>query len=80
MMESDLKLMKKEILKDKGYTTMNVMNKKDKIYIAGHKGMVGSAYLNILQNTSYCNLIGKPSKILDLRSQKQVSNFFKKKT
>ena len=51
------------------------MNKKDKIYIAGHKGMVGSACWNILQNTGYCNLIGKPSKILDLRSQKQVSNF-----
>lgn len=48
----------------------------DKIYIAGHNGMVGSAiYRNLIQR-GYHNLIVKSSKELDLRNQKEVFDFF----
>ena len=40
--------------------------KKTKIYIAGHRGMVGSAVWRILASKGYSNLIGKSSKELDL--------------
>lgn len=52
------------------------MNKKVKIYIAGHRGMVGSAIWRALQAKGYTDLIGKTSQELDLRSQTQVANFF----
>lgn len=52
------------------------MNKLSKIYIAGHKGMVGSAIWNALKNKGYENLIGKTSKELDLRNQQAVQEFF----
>lgn len=51
------------------------MNKK--IYIAGHKGMVGSAIWRALQSKGYTNLIGRTSQELDLRNQQQVQEFFK---
>ena len=54
------------------------MNKKTKIYIAGHNGMVGSAIWRALEKKGYNNLIGKSSKELDLRNQQAVINFFKK--
>lgn len=47
-----------------------------KIYIAGHKGMVGSAIHRNLQNKGYTNFILRSSKELDLRDQKQVADFF----
>jgi len=47
-----------------------------KIYIAGHKGMVGSAIWNNLQKNGYVNLIGKSSKELDLKNQASVNTFF----
>ena len=47
-----------------------------KIYIAGHKGMVGSAIWNNLQKNGYVNLIGKSSKELDLKNQSLVNSFF----
>lgn len=50
------------------------MNKK--IYIAGHKGMVGTAIWNALKSKGYENLIGKTSKELDLRNQTAVQDFF----
>lgn len=56
---------------------MNNFNKNLKIYIAGHKGMVGSACHRILKLNGYSNLIGKTSKELDLRNQDQVYNFIK---
>ncbi|MFN2430349.1 MAG: NAD-dependent epimerase/dehydratase family protein, partial [Cryomorphaceae bacterium] len=43
------------------------MNRQDKIYIAGHNGMVGSAISRSLKNSGYRNLIGKSSLELDLR-------------
>lgn len=54
------------------------MNKETKIFIAGHKGMVGSAIWRALEKKGYINLIGKSSKELDLRSQQAVINFYKK--
>lgn len=52
------------------------MNKNYKIYIAGHKGMVGSAIWRALESKGYTNLIGRTSKELDLRNQQQVQAFF----
>ena len=49
-----------------------------KIYIAGHKGMVGSACVRLFQLRGYKNLIFKTSKELDLRNQIEVFDFFKK--
>lgn len=54
------------------------MNKETKIFIAGHKGMVGSAIWRALEKKGYINLIGKSSKELDLRNQQAVINFYKK--
>lgn len=52
------------------------MNTNSKIYIAGHRGMVGSAVWRALTAAGYTNLIGKSSKELDLRNQKAVNTFF----
>ncbi|HSD06048.1 GDP-L-fucose synthase [Flavobacterium sp.] len=52
------------------------MNNETKIYIAGHKGMVGSAIWRTLSAKGYTNLIGVSSKELDLRNQQAVSDFF----
>ena len=52
------------------------MNKDTKIYIAGHRGMVGSAVWRALEARGYSDLIGKTSQELDLRDQKAVANFF----
>lgn len=54
------------------------MNKTSKIYIAGHRGMVGSAIWRALEAKGYTNLIGRSSKDLDLRNQEAVQNFFNK--
>lgn len=51
------------------------MDKGTKIYIAGHKGMVGSAIWRTLFAKGYSNLIGASSVDLDLRNQKAVKNF-----
>lgn len=53
-----------------------MISKTSKIYIAGHKGMVGSAIWNALKSKGYTNLIGMTSQELDLRNQQQVQNFF----
>jgi len=47
-----------------------------KIYIAGHRGMVGSAILRSLKNKGYSNFVLKTSAELDLRNQEQVASFF----
>lgn len=54
------------------------MNKTDKIYIAGHTGMVGSAIVHALQSQGYTNLVYQTSKELDLRNQAAVAAFFAK--
>jgi GDP-L-fucose synthase len=47
-----------------------------RIYIAGHRGMVGSALVRLLQAKGYRNLLCRTSKDLDLRDSRQVGNFF----
>ncbi|MFN8406481.1 MAG: GDP-L-fucose synthase [Sphingobacteriaceae bacterium] len=52
------------------------MEKNAKIYVAGHRGMVGSAIFRKLEQEGYSNLISRESSVLDLRSQQQVADFF----
>ena len=52
------------------------MEKRAKIYIAGHKGMVGSAILRKLEREGFNNLITRNSNELDLTDQQQTSDFF----
>lgn len=55
------------------------MNKDSRIYIAGHRGLVGSAIWNSLTSKGYTNLIGKSHADLDLMDINQVKEFFYKK-
>ncbi len=52
------------------------MNFDSKIYIAGHRGMVGSSLLRRLTNDGYTNFVLRTSAELDLRDQRAVNNFF----
>ncbi|MCO4293007.1 GDP-L-fucose synthase [Solitalea sp. MAHUQ-68] len=52
------------------------MNKDSKIYVAGHRGMVGSAIYRKLQKEGFVNIITKTSSDLDLRNQQAVAEFF----
>lgn len=52
------------------------MNKDSKIYVAGHRGMVGSAILRKLQSDGYTNIITKTKDQLDLTDQWDVQHFF----
>ena len=54
------------------------MNGTDEIYIAGHRGMVGSAIERKLRKDGFTNIITKTSKELDLRNQQAVNDFFEK--
>mgnify|MGYP001809691876 CR=1 FL=1 len=54
------------------------MNKHDKIYVAGHKGLVGSAIMRRLQQEGFENIITRNSAELDLCNQAQVEEFFAK--
>jgi len=54
------------------------MEKNTKIYIAGHRGMVGSAVCRSLEKKGYTNLIGRTSKELDLKNQQAVLDFLQK--
>jgi GDP-L-fucose synthase len=54
------------------------MNKHDKIYIAGHRGMVGSAILRRLQKEGFDNFVYSTSKDLDLKNQTAVAEFFER--
>jgi GDP-L-fucose synthase len=53
------------------------MNKSDKIYIAGHKGLVGSAIVRQLEFRGFTNLLIRTHKEIDLTNQAQVQAFFK---
>jgi GDP-L-fucose synthase len=55
-----------------------LISKTTKIYIAGHRGMVGSAVWRLLQKKGYTNLLGKTSAEIDLRNQRAVTDFYKK--
>ncbi len=52
------------------------MNKTDKIYIAGHRGMVGSAIQRSLEAAGFSNIVSRTSRELDLRDQQLVKRFF----
>ena len=52
------------------------MEKNSKIYVAGHRGMVGSAIVRRLEELGYTNIIYRTSKELDLRRQMEVEKFF----
>ena len=52
------------------------MNKTDKIYVAGHNGMVGSAIVRRLREKGFIKIITRSSSELDLTNQKNVHNFF----
>lgn len=53
------------------------MNTSDKIYVAGHRGLVGSAIIRRLEASGYTLIITRSSQELDLRNQKDVFEFFK---
>lgn len=53
------------------------MEKKSKIYVAGHRGMVGSAIMRNLEDRGFCNIITKTFSELDLRDQSAVEEFFR---
>ena len=52
------------------------MNHNDKIYIAGHSGLVGSAIIRELEAQGFNNLLVRTHKELNLINQSQVKNFF----
>ena len=54
------------------------MNNKSRIFLAGHKGLVGSAILRLLKKKNYKNIITKPHNKLDLLDQKKTFSFLKK--
>ena len=53
-----------------------IMEKNAKIYVAGHRGMVGSALVRRLESEGYQNIIVRTSRELDLRNQQAVADFF----
>jgi GDP-L-fucose synthase len=53
------------------------MEKEAKIYVAGHRGMVGSAIVRRLEKEGYPNIITRTSEELDLRNQQAVNDFFR---
>jgi GDP-L-fucose synthase len=52
------------------------MNKASKVFVAGHRGMVGSAIVRALENAGYKNILVRTSAELDLRNQQAVEDFF----
>ena len=55
-----------------------MINLKSKIYVAGHKGLVGSAIIRKLKKKGYKNIIFRSKKRLDLKNQKKVYSFLKR--
>ena len=55
-----------------------MMEKDSKIYVAGHRGMVGSAIVRELKRQGYTNIITKTHQELDLTDQRAVNDFFEK--
>ena len=54
------------------------MDKNSKIYIAGHRGLVGSAIVRNLESKGFNNIICRTHKELDLTNQVEVRDFFEK--
>ena len=55
----------------------SILQKSDKVYVAGHRGLVGSAIVRQLEERGFTNLLMRTHKELDLTSQAQVQSFFK---
>lgn len=53
------------------------MNVEDKVYVAGHKGLVGSAMVRLLESKGFTRLVHRSRAELDLLDQKQVDDFFR---
>ena len=53
-----------------------MMEKQDKIYVAGHRGMVGSAIVRELERQGYQNIVTRSHAALDLTRQEAVEAFF----
>ena len=56
-----------------------MVKNKSKVFVTGHKGLVGSAVVRKLTDRGYKNIITVTKDKLDLRNQKEVFNFFQKK-
>ena len=56
-----------------------MIKKNSKIFVAGHNGLIGSSVVNLLKKNCYKNIITENRKKLDLRNEKKVEFFFKKK-
>jgi len=67
---------KKPALKLTRISNSIIMNKTDKIYIAGHRGLVGSAIVRNLEKHGYSNFVVRTSKELSLTNQSDVNEFF----
>jgi len=52
------------------------MNKEAKIYVAGHRGLVGSAIVKNLQQKGYLNILTKTHQEVDLTNQQETADFF----
>jgi len=63
-------------VKKKASAPIVIMNKTDKIYIAGHRGLVGSAIIKNLESKGYNNFVLRTSKEFNLTNQADVNNFF----
>src|SRR2546423_7733597 len=61
-------------ISDRGYNEL--VEKSDKIFIAGHRGLVGSALVRKLEQTGFTNLITRDRASLDLRNREAVDRFF----
>ena len=56
-----------------------MIKKKSRVFVTGHKGLVGSAIVRNLKDQGYKNIITINKSKLDLRDQKKVLDFFRKK-
>lgn len=63
-------------VKKKDSEPIDTMNKDDKIYVAGHRGLVGSAIVRNLEQNGYKNFVVRTSKELNLTNQSDVNQFF----
>ena len=54
------------------------MNKSAKIFVAGHRGLVGSAIIKNLEDKVYNNIVTRTHKELDLTNQEETTRFFEK--
>lgn len=68
------------LVENKNESGVNMANleKNDKIYVAGHRGLVGSAIVRSLNRSGYTNIIGRSHSELDLTNQAAVRDFFEK--